>query len=86
LKLDLEAGLGGDKTPERREALPVRKSGPKGKPSQPPGSWWTTRATAGEVKGGFTKEEVLRTPELNPRADNGIFARLTSLLEALEAH
>ena len=31
-------------------------AGHKGEPS----SWWTTRATAGEVKGGFTKDEILR--------------------------
>ena len=26
-------------------------------------SWWTARATAGEVKPGFSKEEILRPPE-----------------------
>jgi hypothetical protein len=46
-------------------------------------SWWTARATAGEVKGGFTKEEILRKPETDPRAEGGMFSRLEGLLRAL---
>ena len=48
------------------------------------GSWWTARATAGEVKPGFSKEEILRKPEANPRAEGGMFARLEGLLRALQ--
>jgi transcription-repair coupling factor (superfamily II helicase) len=48
------------------------------------GSWWTARATAGEVKPGFSKEEILRKPEANPRAEGGMFARLEGLLRALK--
>jgi transcription-repair coupling factor (superfamily II helicase) len=47
------------------------------------GSWWTARATAGEVKPGFSKEEILRKPESNPRAEGGMFSRLEGLLRAL---
>jgi hypothetical protein len=46
-------------------------------------SWWTARATAGEVKAGFTKEEMLRKPEADPRAEGGMFARLEGLLRAM---
>ena len=46
-------------------------------------SWWTARATAGTVEGGFTKEEILRQPEGDPRADGGVFGRLESLLRSL---
>jgi transcription-repair coupling factor (superfamily II helicase) len=46
-------------------------------------SWWTARATAGEVKPGFTKEEILREPKQNPRAEGGMFSRLEELLTAL---
>jgi transcription-repair coupling factor (superfamily II helicase) len=46
-------------------------------------SWWTARATAGEVKAGFTKEEILRKPEADPRAEGGMFTRLDGLLRAL---
>jgi transcription-repair coupling factor (superfamily II helicase) len=45
--------------------------------------WWTARATAGEVKPGFTKEEILKKPEADPRAKGGMFERLGSLLKAL---
>jgi transcription-repair coupling factor (superfamily II helicase) len=47
------------------------------------GSWWTARATTGEVKPGFTKEEILRKPEADPRAEGGMFSRLEGLLRAL---
>jgi hypothetical protein len=35
------------------------------------------------VKPGFTKEEILRKPEADPRAKGGMFDRLSSLLHAL---
>jgi hypothetical protein len=47
------------------------------------GSWWTTRATAGEVRPGFSKDEILRKPESDPRAAGGVFSRLLGLLQAL---
>ncbi len=46
-------------------------------------SWWTARATAGEVSSGFSKEEMLRKPEADPRAEGGMFSRLEGLLRAL---
>jgi transcription-repair coupling factor (superfamily II helicase) len=46
-------------------------------------SWWTARATSGEVKPGFTKAEILRKPEADPRAEGGMFTRLEALLRAL---
>ena len=59
------------KTVDRR---PKTETGP---------SWWTARATAGEVKAGFTKDEILRKPEADPRAAGGMFSRLEGLLRAL---
>jgi hypothetical protein len=35
------------------------------------------------VKPGFTKEEILKKPEVDPRAKGGMFDRLGSLLEVL---
>jgi hypothetical protein len=35
------------------------------------------------VKAGFTKEEILRKPEADPRAEGGMFSRLDGLLRAL---
>jgi transcription-repair coupling factor (superfamily II helicase) len=52
-------------------------------PASQGASWWTARATAGEVKAGFTKEEILRKPEADPRAEGGMFSRLEGLLRAL---
>jgi transcription-repair coupling factor (superfamily II helicase) len=74
LKLDLDAG-------GPKPSVPARRSGPSGPPSK--ASWWTARATAGEVKAGFTKEEILRRPSSDPRAEGGMFARLEGLLTAL---
>jgi transcription-repair coupling factor (superfamily II helicase) len=62
---------------------PPRRGGGKAH-AEPQGSWWTTRATVGEVKPGFTKDEVLRKPDVDPRAEDGVFSRLTSLLDAID--
>jgi hypothetical protein len=35
------------------------------------------------VKSGFTKEEMLRRPEADPRAAGGMFSRLEQVLRAL---
>jgi transcription-repair coupling factor (superfamily II helicase) len=59
-----------------------RRGGPSGPPATQP-SWWTARATAGVVTSGFTKEEIQRKPEADPRAEGGMFARLQELLGAL---
>ena len=46
-------------------------------------SWWTARATAGEVTAGFTKEEILRPEKEDPRAEGGVFSRVSGLLRDL---
>jgi hypothetical protein len=51
-------------------------------PAQP-SSWWAARATAAEVTSGFTKEEITRRPEGDPRAAGGMFSQLERLLRAL---
>jgi transcription-repair coupling factor (superfamily II helicase) len=71
LKLDLEAAA--NTTASRRRA---RDHGT---------SWWTARATAGEVQAGFSKEEILRRPEQDPRAENGVFGRLEELFNILSS-
>src|SRR5215203_1050031 len=40
-----------------------------------PGSWWTARATAGEVVPGFSKAEILRPQAEDPRAEDGVLQR-----------
>jgi transcription-repair coupling factor (superfamily II helicase) len=46
-------------------------------------SWWTARAKAGEVKPGFSKEEILRPAKEDPRAPGGVFERVGGLLSDL---
>jgi transcription-repair coupling factor (superfamily II helicase) len=79
LKLDLEARPDAPRPPSGRLTSGRRPKGHGGEPT----SWWTARATAGEVKAGFTKEEILRRPDANPRAEGGMFARLEEFLAAL---
>jgi transcription-repair coupling factor (superfamily II helicase) len=67
-------------SPERAPDRPGRRA--PAKPAPAP-SWWTARATAGEVTAGFTKEEVLKRPESDPRAEGGMFSRIEALLRAL---
>jgi len=74
LKLDLEA-TGSPLPPSARRAA-SRDQGT---------SWWTARATAGQVEAGFSKEEILRRPERDPRAENGIFGRLEELFNILSS-
>jgi transcription-repair coupling factor (superfamily II helicase) len=46
-------------------------------------SWWTARATAGEVKAGFSREEILRPAKEDPRAEGGVLTRVSELLHEL---
>jgi transcription-repair coupling factor (superfamily II helicase) len=62
--------------------LPPGARGPEGSGDRGQ-SWWTARATAGQVTPGFTKDEILRKPEADPRAEGGMFARLEGLLQKL---
>jgi transcription-repair coupling factor (superfamily II helicase) len=46
-------------------------------------SWWTARATAGEVTAGFSRDEILRPAKEDPRAEGGVFSRVSGLLRDL---
>lgn len=46
-------------------------------------SWWTARARAGEVTAGFSKDEILRAEKEDPRAEGGVFSRVSGLLRDL---
>ena len=66
------------------QSRPAAAVGTKVQARQSTGSsWWTARATAGEVKGGFTKEDILRPPKEDPTAADGVFTRVRSLLAEL---
>jgi transcription-repair coupling factor (superfamily II helicase) len=76
LKLDLEPPL------EPLGAAASARAGRHRRQERRP-AWWTARATAGEVKPGFTKAEILRDAPEDPRAPTGVLARVTELLEEL---
>jgi transcription-repair coupling factor (superfamily II helicase) len=82
VKKELQAGPkpAGPQTPFRRVMSPDSR---RRAPAPQPSSWWAARATAGEVTAGFTKEELTRRPEGDPRAEGGMFAQLERLLHAL---
>jgi transcription-repair coupling factor (superfamily II helicase) len=48
-------------------------------------AWWTARATTGEVTPGFSKAEILKPKEEDPRAPGGILERVEELLEDLRS-
>ncbi|MGH9345980.1 MAG: transcription-repair coupling factor, partial [Vicinamibacterales bacterium] len=82
LKLDLDTPDDGGTGASPPARAPKRPLGARPSTEGAPG-WWTARATAGAVKPGFSKEEILRKPETDPREKGGMFDRLGSLLEAL---
>ena len=93
IKMDLRAPAAPKaptvQTAERRPGTmgPGATTGPigiKAKARQSTGqSWWTARATSGEVKAGFTKDEILKPPKEDPNAPGGVFARVRGLLSEL---
>ncbi len=82
LKLDLRAAPAA-----RRPAAASPSGGVKGKKTDAvaAGSWWTARARAGEVTGGFTRDEILRPAKEDPRGEGGVFTRVAGLLRELSA-
>ena len=56
---------------------------PVPKPKRPP-AWWAARATTGEVTPGFTKAEILKAAPEDPRAPDGVLAKVTEFLEDLK--
>jgi transcription-repair coupling factor (superfamily II helicase) len=91
IKLDLRAATGPKTTVQPMPAVrgtglavPSLPLGSKAKARQSSGaSWWTARATTGEVKAGFTKEEILKAPKEDPNAPGGVFTRVRGLLAEL---
>jgi transcription-repair coupling factor (superfamily II helicase) len=65
--------------PHVKGSVPVTK---KAKIQRQP-SWWTARATTGEVTAGFTKAEILKQAPEDPRAPDGVLNKVTELLEDL---
>jgi transcription-repair coupling factor (superfamily II helicase) len=84
LKLDMRAVPAAP----RRAVLPAVPARGKSKGKTDPvaaGSWWTARARAGEVTGGFSRDEILRPAKEEPRSEGGVFTRVSALLRELSA-
>jgi transcription-repair coupling factor (superfamily II helicase) len=69
------ASTGREAAPQRSGRVPSRSSSGA--------SWWTARATAGQVTAGFTRDEILQRPKEDPRTADGLFDRLGDLLGVL---
>ena len=78
---DKPSGLSGPKSPLQKLAE-ARGPRPIPKPKRPP-AWWAARATTGDVTPGFTKAEILKAAPEDPRAPDGVLARVTEFLEDL---
>ena len=84
LKLDLNGirASGGARAADPKSPLPdPGKRGRRDTRGAP--SWWTARALVGEVKPGFTKEQILKPAKDDPRAPGGVFERVGALLSEL---
>jgi transcription-repair coupling factor (superfamily II helicase) len=72
-----------DRMPVDKGSRPQPGEAPAGG-RQPSVSWWTVRATAGQVAPGFSREEILKPAAEDPRAPGGLFDRVGGLLSALD--
>ena len=85
LKLDLR---GPEKLVEKRVAVPPRSGAQRPRKGGDPvagGSWWAARAKGGEVAPGFSRDEILRPAKEDPRAEGGLFVRVSSFLRELSS-
>ena len=79
-----------DRARDERGAIRPQATGPAGRPARRSGkhgsavpSWWVARARETEVKPGFTKAEMTRSAEEDPRAPGGVFEQVGGLLSDL---
>ena len=78
-----ETGAGTRRAPSpSNPQSPTKTPGRRVREAHAP-SWWTARAKTGDVKPGFSKEEILRSPKDDPRAPGGVFERVGALLSEL---
>ena len=81
LKLDLRGSVKKPGLPSK----PARERPRKGGDPVAGGSWWAARARAGEVAPGFSRDEILRPAKEDPRADGGLFVRVSGFLRELSS-
>jgi hypothetical protein len=78
LKLDMRAPA-----EVRQQKVAILPGGTKVTRAPAQASWWTARATAGEVAPGFTRDEILKPAKEDPRTEGGVFSRVAGLLREL---
>ena len=85
IKLDLETAANDQMAKQKKTQSPMYREGFSPKRTRPysTAGWWTKRATIGEVRPGFTKEEILNQPDTDPNEEGGMFQQLGRLLHAL---
>ncbi len=74
---------GAGRVPGRPGQPPPSASARKQRRSDIAPSWWTARAQEAEVRPGFTKAEILKPRQDDPRAPGGVFERLGGLLSEM---
>ncbi len=62
---------------------PVERPQTRRKPQSEGTSWWTARATPGDVAPGFTREAILAERPVDPGVPGGLFERVGQVLERL---
>src|SRR6185295_2998801 len=62
---------------------PVERPQMRRKPQAEGTSWWTARATPGDVAPGFTREAILAERPVDPGAPGGLFERVGQVLGRL---
>jgi transcription-repair coupling factor (superfamily II helicase) len=80
LKLDMRATA---ELRQQQKAARTLPGGTKVVAAPAKASWWTARATAGEVAPGFSRDEILKPAKEDPRAAGGVFNRVSNLLREL---
>jgi transcription-repair coupling factor (superfamily II helicase) len=80
LRLDMRAPA---EIRQQQRAAATLPGGTKVTAPPPRASWWTARATAGEVTPGFSRDQILKPAKEDPRAEGGVFSRVASLLREL---
>jgi transcription-repair coupling factor (superfamily II helicase) len=85
LRLDLR---GPERGSDKKFGLPAKSGAQRPRKGGDPvagGSWWAARAKGGEVAPGFSRDEILRPAKEDPRADGGLFVRVSNLLRELSS-
>jgi transcription-repair coupling factor (superfamily II helicase) len=86
VKLDLRKPTAAARPAMRPAPATPKARGPrKGGDPVAAGSWWAARARSGQVAPGFTRDEILRPAKEDPRAEDGLFARVGGLLRDLSS-